>query len=39
MGNFYLEYIGKVRVTRAVTLINLIYNMARYEQIERLISA
>jgi len=39
MGNFYLEYIGKVRVTKAVTLINLIYNMARYEQIERLSSA
>jgi IS5 family transposase len=36
MGNFYLEYIGKVRVSKAVTLINLIYNMARYEQIMRL---
>jgi IS5 family transposase len=39
MGTFYLEYIGKVRVTKAVTLINLIYNMARYEQIVRLSSA
>jgi hypothetical protein len=36
MGDFYLEYIGKVRETKAVTLINLIYNMARYEQIVRL---
>jgi len=39
MANFSLEYIGKVRVTKAVALINLIYNMARYEQIVRLNSA
>lgn len=36
MGNFYLESIGRVRAAKAVTLINLIYNMARYEQILRL---
>jgi len=39
MGNFYLEYIGKVRVSKAVTLMNLIYDMARYEQIQRMSSA
>ena len=36
MGDFCLECIGKARVSKAVTLINLIYNMARYEQIVRL---
>ena len=36
MGGLYLRYIGKARNTAAIGLINLIYNLARYEQIERL---
>ena len=36
MGGLYLRYIGKVRNTAAIGLINLIYNLARYEQIVRL---
>jgi IS5 family transposase len=36
MGGLYLEYIGKLRNTAAIGLINLIYNLARYEQIVRL---
>ena len=36
MKGFYLRYIGKRRNAAAIGLINLIYNMARYEQIVRL---
>ncbi len=36
MKGFYLRYIGKRRNTAAIGLINLIYNLARYEQIVRL---
>ena len=36
MKGFYLRYIGKRRNAAAVGLINLIYNLARYEQIVRL---
>ncbi len=36
MGGLYLRYIGKARNTAAIGLINLIYNLARYEQIVRL---
>ena len=36
MADYYMEYIGKRRVSQAVSLLNLIYNMARYEQIHRL---
>ncbi len=33
---FHLRYIGKRRNTAAIGLINLIYDLARYEQIVRL---
>jgi IS5 family transposase len=36
MKGFYLRYIGKRRNAAALGLINLIYNLARYEQIVRL---
>jgi IS5 family transposase len=36
MKGFYLRYIGRRRNTAAIGFINLIYNMARYEQIVRL---
>ncbi len=36
MKGFYLRYIGERRNAAAIGLINLIYNMARYEQIVRL---
>jgi len=36
MKGFYLRYIGRGRNAAAIGLINLIYNMARYEQIVRL---
>lgn len=36
MGGLYLRYIGKARNTAAIGLINLVYNLARYEQIVRL---
>jgi len=36
MKGFFLRYIGKRRNAAAIGLINLIYNMARYEQIVRL---
>jgi hypothetical protein len=36
MQEFYLRYIGKRRNAAAIGLINLIYNLARYEQIVRL---
>jgi transposase, IS5 family len=36
MKGFFLRFIGKRRNTAAIGLINLIYNMARYEQIVRL---
>jgi len=36
MKGFYLRYIGRRRNTAAIGLINLIYNLARYEQIVRL---
>ena len=36
MKGFYLRYIGKRRNAAAIGFINLIYNMARYEQIVRL---
>jgi len=36
MKGFYLRYIGKRRNAAAIGLINLIYNLARYEQIIRL---
>ena len=36
MAGITLRYIGKVRNTAAIGLINLIYNMARCEQIQRL---
>ncbi len=36
MKGFYLRYIGKRRNAAAIGFINLIYNMARYEQITRL---
>lgn len=36
MKGFYLRYIGKRRNAAAIGLINLIYNLARYEQIVRL---
>ena len=35
-GGLYLRYIGKARNTAAIGLINLIHNLARYEQIVRL---
>ena len=36
MKGFYLRYIGRRRNAAAIGLINLIYNLARYEQIIRL---
>jgi len=36
MKGFYLRYIGKRRNAAAIGMINLIYNLARYEQIVRL---
>ncbi len=36
MKGFYLRYIGKRRNAAAIGLINLLYNLARYEQIARL---
>ena len=36
MKGFYLRYIGRRRNAAAIGLINLIYNLARYEQIARL---
>ena len=36
MKGFYLRYIGRRRNAGAIGLINLIYNLARYEQIVRL---
>ena len=36
MKGFYLRYIGRRRNAEAIGLINLIYNLARYEQIVRL---
>jgi hypothetical protein len=36
MKGFYLRYIGRRRNAAAIGLINLLYNMARYEQIVRL---
>jgi len=36
MKGFYLRYIGRRRNVAAIGFINLIYNMARYEQIVRL---
>jgi len=36
MKGFYLRYIGRRRNAAAIGLINLIYNLARYEQIVRL---
>ena len=36
MKGFYLRFIGKRRNAAAIGLINLIYNLARYEQIVRL---
>jgi IS5 family transposase len=36
MKGFYLRYIGKRRNAAAIGLINLIYNLTRYEQIVRL---
>ena len=36
MKGFYLRYIGKRRNMAAVGFINLIYTLARYEQIVRL---
>ena len=36
MKGFYLRFIGKRRNAGAIGLINLIYNLARYEQIVRL---
>lgn len=36
MKGFFLRYIGKRRNAAAIGLINLIYNLARYEQIVRL---
>jgi len=36
MKGFYLRYIGKRRNAAAIGFINLIYNLARYEQIVRL---
>jgi len=36
MKGFYLRYIGRRRNGAAIGFINLIYNMARYEQIVRL---
>jgi IS5 family transposase len=36
MKGFYLRYIGGRRNAAALGLINLIYNLARYEQIVRL---
>jgi len=36
MKGFYLRYIGKRRNAAAIGLINLLYNLARYEQIVRL---
>jgi len=36
MKGFHLRYIGKRRNTAVIGLINLIYNLARYEQIVRL---
>ena len=36
MKGFYLRYIGRRRNAAAIGLINLIYHVARYEQIVRL---
>jgi hypothetical protein len=36
MKGFYLRYIGSRRNAAAISFINLIYNLARYEQIVRL---
>jgi hypothetical protein len=36
MKGFYFRYIGRRRNGGAIGFINLIYNMARYEQIVRL---
>ena len=36
MKGFYLRYIGRRRNDAAIGFINLIYNLARYEQIVRL---
>jgi IS5 family transposase len=36
MKGFYLRYIGRRRNAAAIGMINLLYNMARYEQIVRL---
>ena len=36
MKGYYLRYIGRRRNAAAISLINLIYNLARYEQIVRL---
>ena len=36
MKGFYLRYIGRRRNTAAIGLINLIYNLARHEQVVRL---
>jgi IS5 family transposase len=36
MKGFYLRYIGRRRNAAAISFINLIYNLARYEQIVRL---
>lgn len=36
MKGFYLRYIGRRRNAAAIGLINLVYNLARYEQIVRL---
>ncbi len=36
MKGFYLRYIERRRNAAAIGLINLIYNLARYEQIVRL---
>ena len=36
MKGFYLRYIGRRRNAAAIGMINLIYNLARYEQIVRL---
>ena len=36
LKGFYRRYIGRRRNVAAIGLINLIYNLARYEQIVRL---
>jgi hypothetical protein len=35
-GRVFLRYIGSARTGAAVTLLNLTYNLVRYEQIVRL---